>query len=288
MPNLQGKVAVVTGASRGVGRAIALVLGEAGATVYVSGRSVQVGSTTEDLPGTINETAAAVTQQGGQGIAMRCDHTQESDIAALFAQVQQTHGRLDLLVNNVWGGYEQYDGSFDAPIWEQPARHWEGMFTAGVRAHLLASHHAAPLMLPQQQGLIINTTAWLEGHYLGNLFYDVAKAAINRMAYGLAHELRPHNIAAVALAPGFMRTERVLQAFQTDEQHWQSVPGMAHTETPFYTGRAVAALAADPDILHKSGQVLMVGHLAREYGFTDIDGRQVPPFTLAQAGLMPE
>jgi NAD(P)-dependent dehydrogenase (short-subunit alcohol dehydrogenase family) len=189
--------------------------------------------------------------------------------------VRRESNRLDLLVNNAWGGYEQYEvGHFTAPFWEQPPRHWDGMFVAGVRAHLIAGRFAVPLMLPQRHGLILSTIAWAFGKYLGNLYYDVAKAALIRMAFGMARELRPHGIAAVALAPGFMRTERVLAA------HAAHPFDLSGTESPEYLGRAVVALASDPDILHKSGDVLTVGELAREYGFTDIDGRQVPPFRL--------
>ena len=270
---LHEQIAVVTGASRGAGRAIALVLGEAGAIVYVTGRSVRGGPRTEDLPGTIDETAAEVTARGGVGIPIRCDHAVDGDVEALFARVRSERGRLDLLVNNAWGGYEGY-GNFDAPFWEQPLRHWEGMFTAGVRAHLVAGRFAAPLMIERRAGLIISTVAWAFGKYLGNLFYDVAKAAIIRMAFGMAHELRPHGVAAVALAPGFMRTERVLAA------HAAQPFDLSGTESPEYLGRAVAALAADPNVMAKSGQVLTVGELAREYGFTDIDGRQPEAFRL--------
>src|SRR5213595_1631184 len=191
MAALRGKVAVVTGASRGVGKGIALALGEAAATVYVTGRSVDAG-TTEGLPGTIRETADAVTHRGGQGIAVRCDHTADAEVEALFARVKREQGRLDLLVNNAWGGYEQHDLSrFVAPFWEQPLRHWSGMFEAGVRAHLVASRLAVPLMFSAGRGLIVHTTAWDRDKYLGNLFYDVAKAAVNRMAFGMARELRP-------------------------------------------------------------------------------------------------
>jgi NAD(P)-dependent dehydrogenase (short-subunit alcohol dehydrogenase family) len=285
MPDLIGQVAIVTGASRGAGRGIALVLGEAGATVYVTGRSTAASATTENLPGTINETAALINQRGGAGLPVRCDHTIDADIAALIDTVKQEQGRLDLLVNNVWGGYEHYEiGGFDAPFWEQPLRHWDGMFTAGVRAHLATSRAAAPLLIAQRRGLIINTTAWDRDIYLGNLFYDVAKMAIRRMAYGMALELRAHNVAAVALAPGFMRTERVLETFGVGEETWQQVAALARTESPQYIGRAVAALAADPAVLHKSGQILMVGELAQEYGFSDIDGRQVPPFRIDESG----
>jgi NAD(P)-dependent dehydrogenase (short-subunit alcohol dehydrogenase family) len=275
MGKLQGKVAVVTGASRGAGRAIALVLGEAGATVYVTGRSSRGGPTTDDLPGTIDDTAEAVTARGGTGIAVRCDHTDDSQVEALFQRVGREQGRLDLLVNNAWGGYEQHDlTGFLRPFWEQPLRHWDGMFTAGLRAHLAASYFAAPLMLPQGRGLIVCTTAWDRGRYLGNLFYDLAKAAVNRLAWGLARELRRHGVAAVALAPGFMRTERVMAA------HAERPFDLGPTESPEYLGRAVGALAADPEVMQKTGQVLTVGDLAREYGFTDVDGRQPPPFRL--------
>ncbi len=276
---LQGRIAIVTGASRGAGRAIAMVLGEEGATVYITGRSTTAGPTTENLPGTIEETAAAVTARGGTGIPVRCDHTVDSDVAALFQRVQREQNRLDLLVNNVWGGYEHHAGEgFTAPFWEQPLQLWDRMFVAGVRAHFVASRLAAPQMLPQRSGLIINIVAWAFGDYLGNLFYDVAKAATIRMAYGMAHELRPHNITAVALAPGFMRTERVLAA------HARHPFDLSATESPEYLGRAVAALAADPHVIYRSGSILTAGELAREYGFTDIDGRRPEPFRMPETG----
>ena len=275
MQSLEGRVAVVTGASRGAGRAIAEALGEAGATVYVTGRSVR-GATTEGLPGSIDETAAQVSALGGHGIAVRCDHTRDADVAALFARVREERGRLDLLVNNAWGGYEAYDGAtFDAPFWEQPVeQRWQGMFVAGVRAHLLASHHAAPLLLAGRRGLIVGTVAWAFGRYMGNLFYDVAKAAIIRAMADMAEELRPHRVAAVALAPGFMRTERVLRA------HAEHPFDLGVTESPSYLARAVAALASDPDVLRHTGKLLTAGELAREYGFTDVDGRQPEPFRM--------
>jgi NAD(P)-dependent dehydrogenase (short-subunit alcohol dehydrogenase family) len=267
-------VAVVTGASRGIGKGIALALGEAGATVYVTGRS-DAGGTTECLPGTIGETAEAVTQRGGQGIAVRCDHATDADVDALFARITQEQGRLDLLVNNVWGGYEQLEWSrFAAPFWEQPLRHWSGMFELGVRAHLVTTRLAIPLMLSNGRGLIVHTTAWDRDRYLGNLFYDLAKAAVNRMAFGMARELRGHHVAVVALAPGFVGTERVLAAFARAGR----VPGSL--ESPEYIGRAVVALAADDNIMARSGRVLTVGQLAVEYGFTDVDGRQWPPFQI--------
>jgi NAD(P)-dependent dehydrogenase (short-subunit alcohol dehydrogenase family) len=267
-------VAVVTGASRGVGKGIALALGEAGATVYVTGRSDE-GGTTEGLPGTVPETADAVTRRGGQGVAVRCDHTVDAKVEALFARVKQEQGRLDVLVNSVWGGYEHFDWSrFVAPFWEQPLQHWSGMFESGVRAHLVATQLAVPLMLANHRGLIVHVTAWDRDKYLGNLFYDVAKTAVNRMAFGMARELQPHHVAVVALAPGFVGTERVLVAFAGAGR----VP--ENLESPEYAGRAVVALATDANVLAKSGRVLTVGQLAAEYGFTDVDGRQLPPFQI--------
>ena len=271
------KVAVVTGASRGAGRGIALALAEVGATVYVTGRSVRGEATTENLPGTIDETAETVTARGGTGIAVRCDHRVDSDVERLFARVQREQGRLDLLVNNAWGGYEQHDyRKFTAPFYEQPLRHWDGMFTAGVRAALVASRFAASLMLPQRHGLIVNITAWDRDKYLVNVFYDVAKGAINRMTYGIARDLRQHNIAAVALAPGFIRTERVAAAFEAAGNK----DYLNFTESPQYVGRAVVALASDQKVLAKSGKVLAVGDLAEEYGFADVDGRRIPAFRI--------
>jgi NAD(P)-dependent dehydrogenase (short-subunit alcohol dehydrogenase family) len=274
---LKGKVAVVTGASRGAGRGIALVLGEAGATVYVTGRSVKGEATTESLPGTIDETAADVSARGGKGVPVRCDHTVDSDVEGLFARVRDEQGRIDVLVNNAWGGYEQHDHrKFTAPFYELPWRHWDGMYTAGVRATLLASRFAALLMLPQKHGLIVNITAWDRDKYLGNVLYDGAKNAINRMTIGMARDLMPHNVAALALAPGFMRTERVARSFEAAGNK----DYLNFTESPEYVGRAVVSLAADANILEKSGKVLAVGDLAQEYGFTDVDGRRIPAFRL--------
>ncbi len=277
---LRNTIALATGASRGLGKGIALALGEAGATVYVTGRS-DAHHRTEDLPGSIEETAAAVTERGGHGIAVRCDHTLDAEVAALVEQVKLEQGRLDLLVNNAWGGYEAFDGArFTAPFWEQPRDQWQRMFEAGVRAQLVASQFAVPLLLagdPQpsgRRGLIIHTTAWDRDKYLGNLFYDLAKQATTRMAFGMARELAAHHIAVVALAPGFVGTERVLAAFAAAGR----VP--ENLETPAYIGRAVVALAADPKVETKSGQTLTVGNLAQEYNFTDIDGRQLPSFRI--------
>jgi NAD(P)-dependent dehydrogenase (short-subunit alcohol dehydrogenase family) len=283
MADLRGQIALVTGASRGAGRGIARVLGEAGATVYVTGRSVRGAATTENLPGTVDETGEEVTARGGHGIAVRCDHTVDADVEALFARIKKDHGRLDILVNNVWGGYEEYHRKIPfLAFWKPPfAERWQRVFGAGLRAHLHASALAAPLMIPQKRGLIVSTIAWDHDKFLGAVFYDLPKHALVRMIYGMAHELRKHNVAAIALAPGFMRTERVLATPASD---W---PGgkidLSLTESPEYTGRAVRALATDPKVMEKSGRAFLVGEIAQEYGFTDIDGRKIPPFTVPES-----
>ncbi len=287
-PNLRGRVAVVTGATRGVGRGITLALAECGATVYVTGRSIRLQATTDDLPGTIEDAAEDVTARGGVGIPARCDFTSEPDVRSLFDRIRREEGRLDLLVNNAWGGYEQYDHkSFDLRFWMQPfERRWRGMIEGGLRSHLLASYYAIPLMLPSGRGrksapgLIVSTVAWDHDKYLVSSFYDITKHAIVRMIYGLSVELRPHNVAAVAVAPGFTRTERVLQAYKVGERSWRKVPALKNTESPEYVGRAIALLAADPGLLRKSGKAFRSGELARLYKFTDVDGRRVPPFTV--------
>jgi NAD(P)-dependent dehydrogenase (short-subunit alcohol dehydrogenase family) len=289
---LKDCVAVVTGASRGAGRGIAMELGAAGATVYVTGRSTRAQpadtygqllalSDMAAVPGTIDDTADEVTRMGGRGIAVRCDHTREEDVKALFAQVAREAGRIDLLVNNAWGGHETFNGVFDAPFWEHPLANWDSMFDRGVRNHLVASRSAAPPMVRARRGLIVTTTFWDRGHYMkGNLFYDLAKASMTRLAFGMAEELKPHGVASVAVSPGWMRTEFVLAGHKTDEAHWQERPALAGTESPRYLGRAVAALAGDPQVLEKTGEVLRVADLAKEYGFTDIDGRQVKAFEM--------
>lgn len=293
---LSGVIAVVTGASRGAGRGIAVELGAAGATVYVTGRTTRSSEpgtygamlrATElsAMPGNIDETAEEVTRAGGTGIAVRCDHTREEEVRQLFERVERDHGRLDLLVNNAWGGHETFSPVFTAPFWEQDLASWDSMFDRGVRNHVLSSRFAAPMMVRQRAGLIVTTTFWDRGRYLkGNLFYDLAKAAMNRAAEGMAEELRPHGVSSVALSPGFMRTELVLAHMRADEASWRENPGLARTESPRYLGRAVVALAGDPDVIAKSGRVLLVGELAREYGFTDIDGRQPPPFEVGGHG----
>jgi NAD(P)-dependent dehydrogenase (short-subunit alcohol dehydrogenase family) len=283
---LGGRIAVVTGASRNAGRGIALELGEAGATVYVTGRSVRGGKpTTAHASGNIDETAEMVTASGGTGIPVQCDHTVDAEVEALFGRIQQEQERLDLLVNNVWGGYEDMQ-DFGAPFWEQPLWRWDKMFGADVHAHFTASRLAVPLMLPHGQGLVISTTFWDRDKYFKPLPYHLAKTTINRMAYGMALELREYGIAAVALSPGWLRTEHILREYETDDLSAHKIDDLATSESTRYVGRAVVALMADPSIVEKSGRVLTVGDLAREYGFTDVDGRQVPPFRMPDEHLL--
>jgi NAD(P)-dependent dehydrogenase (short-subunit alcohol dehydrogenase family) len=271
---------VVTGASRGVGRGVAFALGDAGATVYVTGRSTRDGTRTEDLPGTVDDTADEVTKRGGTGIAVRCDHTSDAETAALFERVgQERGGRLDLLVNNAWAGYERSDEvRFDAPFWDQPLWRYDA-FAGSLRAQYTASQHAARLMLPAKKGLIVGISFTDGDTYLGQAAYDTTKFAADRLSRGMAADLRKHGIASVGLHPGFVRTERV-------EAAWSALGSgpAAVVHSPEYVGRAIAHLLADPNLAERSGQLLAAGDLAAEYGFTDTDGRQPPAFKLE--GLM--
>lgn len=286
-------LAIVTGASRGGGRGIAVELGAIGATVIVTGRTSRhapppdyakflAQGSMKVMPGTIEDVADEVTSAGGRGIAMRCDHSDPAQVKELIARVGREHGELDLLVNNAWGGHETLThDALDAPFWEQSLDHWQSMFDHGVRNHVITCHAAAPVFVKQKRGLIVTTSFWDRGHYIkGNLFYDLAKATMNRLAFALGEELRPHGVTSLAVVPGWMRTEIILAAFKTDEQHWQQIPPLARTESPRYLGRAVAALARDPNVHAKTGGVHLVGELAREYGFTDVDGRVIPPFEM--------
>jgi NAD(P)-dependent dehydrogenase (short-subunit alcohol dehydrogenase family) len=263
---LEGKVALVTGASRGGGKGIALVLGEEGATVYVTGRSVRGEPTTLGRPGTIDDTAEEIAGRGGVGIAVRCDHTDDTQVDALFDRIRDNHGRIDLLVNNGWSGYEiSPDG--DLPFWEIEWRHWDLMFLGGLRATAYASRLAAPMMIDAGAGLIINIT-WVLDRPHGHAFYEVVKNGTNKLTEQMADDLRPHGIACVAVSPGFMRLERM-----------SLTPAMAaKAESAEFPGRAIVALAADPNVLQKSGGVYTTPMLANEYSFTDIDGKQRSTF----------
>ncbi|MGW5364062.1 SDR family NAD(P)-dependent oxidoreductase [Actinopolymorpha pittospori] len=300
-PDLSGVVAVVTGANRGAGRGIARVLGECGATVYVTGRSRagrRAEAAGEDL--SLAETARMVSERGGTGIAVEVDHAVDAEVEVLFSKVRHEQGRLDVLVNNAWAGYSIDDGTLDEPFWQQPMLRFDRMWTVGVRSHLVATRLGLPLMLAAGRGLVVNTTLMFdlgedvgaltgaspailqkppgETHAGTALFYRTAKLAINQMVLYMAKDLSwsGHDVAVVALSPGFMRTEEILEGFGTNAQGWHTLPELKPTESTDLTGRAVAALAADKAVLEKSGQTLGTRELARHYGFTDVDGR-VPP-----------
>jgi NAD(P)-dependent dehydrogenase (short-subunit alcohol dehydrogenase family) len=277
---LKDKITVVTGASRGAGRGIASVLGEAGAIVYVTGRTVRNQSNDVDSTRTtVDDTAELVTARGGVGIPVQTDHTRDEEIMALFERIRRDHGHIDLLVNNAWGGYEDYRNhggheSFDEVFWEQPLSHWDKMSTAGVRATLATTYHALPLMIPQRRGIIINTTLEIDPFfYDAALFYRTSKLAINYLTFGMAYDLHQragYDIAVVGLAMGWMRTEAVLHNF---EQGLHDPDELAKTESVEFGGRAVLALATDPAVMKKSGQIFRTRDLAREYDFVDIDGK---------------
>jgi NAD(P)-dependent dehydrogenase (short-subunit alcohol dehydrogenase family) len=273
---LEGSVALVAGATRGAGRGIACMLGEAGATVICTGRSVRGAPATGARPETIEETAELVTARGGRGVAMRVDHTAEAEVAALFERVSRDHGRLDVLVNDVWGGDDLVE--FGKPFWQLDPERGRLMLSRGVYSHIVTSRYATPLMLAQSRGLIVEITDGDSLGYRGNLFYDLAKLAVIRLAFDMAFELRRHKITALALTPGFLRSEAMLERFGVTESNWREGaakdPHFIASETPFFVGRAVAALAADPAVAKKAGRVFSSWQLAGEYGFTDVDGRR--------------
>ena len=258
--SLDGRIAVVTGATKGVGRGVASELAQQGARVFVTGRSVSDAG----LP-------------DGRITGIRCDHRLDSEVAAAFHRIAHEAGAIDILVNNIWGGYDRMieNGQFtwSKPFWEQPLWRWDEMFNAGVRAHYHASQLAAPAMIAQRRGLIVNISFWAAQKHIGNVAYGVSKAATDKLTADMAAELKPHGVAVVSLYPGLVRTEKVMEAAQ-----WLD---LSNSESPEFIGRAVAALAADPDVLRYTGKVLVAAALAQEYGFTDIDGKSPRPLTLA-------
>jgi dehydrogenase/reductase SDR family member 1 len=276
MKPLSQKVAVVTGASRGVGKGIALGLGGAGMTVYVTGRTTREGTDVEKLGGTVFRTAEEVTAAGGKGIAIPCDHRDDSQVEKLFQQVSEENDRLDILVNNAWAGYErmEHDNQFtwSKPFWEQPFWRWDAMFQDGVRAAFVAGALAAKRMVQQNHGLIVNISYWAAQKYMGNVEYGTAKAAIDKMTADMAHETKNYNIAVLSLYPGLVRTESVLRAAQYFD--------MSISESPQFSGRVIAGLANDPQLMSKTGRVWVGASLAEEYGIRDIDGKQPKPLTL--------
>ncbi len=273
---LLDQVSVVAGATRGAGRGIARMLGEAGATVYCTGRSVSGCPATAGRPETIEETAEMVTAAGGRGIAVRTDHTVEAEVEQLFARVRTEQGRLDLLVNDIWGGDALTE--WGAPFWELSTTQGLELLERAVHSHIITSRHGVPLMVERDAGLVVEVTDGDTLGYRGNLFYDLAKNAVIRLAYAMAADLHAHRVAAVAITPGMMRSEAVLDHCGVTEENWRDAveqdPYFAESETPCYVGRAVAALAADPDVGSRSGGLFSSWGLAKEYGFTDVDGRQ--------------
>ena len=267
--DLRGRVALVTGASRGVGRGIARGLGEAGATVYVTGRTVEEGTSAARLPGSVHATAQEVTELGGTGIAVACDAGDDSRLAAVVEQVRTEQGRLDVLVNSAWGGYERFtDGSpFNpGPFWEQPLALWDSMHRIGVRAHYVTTALAAPLLIATGGGLVVSVSSFAGQVFVPPVPYGVAHAAIDRLARDTAEELRPHGVASVSLYPGLVLTESVV----ANLQHFAAE---TNRETPLFVGRSVAALAADPDVLRLTGRWLVAAEVAAAYGVTDEHGR---------------
>ena len=273
---LRDHVAVVAGATRGAGRGIARMLGAAGATVYCTGRSVRGHPATPGRPETLEETAELVTAEGGRGIAVRTDHTIEAEVERLFARVRAEAGRLDVLVNDIWGGDALTE--WGSPFWELSIARGKEMLERAVHTHVITSRHGVPLMIERDAGLIVEVTDGDTLGYRGNLFYDLAKNAVARFAYAMAGDLRAHNVTALAVTPGFLRSEAVLDHFGVTEANWREAVEkdeyFAESETPCFVGRAIAALAADPDVAKKSGGLFSSWGLAKEYGFTDIDGRR--------------
>ncbi len=278
MPDLplQDHVAVVAGATRGAGRGIARMLGAAGATVYCTGRSVQGRPATPGRPETLEETAELVAAEGGRGIAVRADHTVESEVEQLFARIRAEAGRLDILVNDIWGGDALTE--WGTPFWELSTAKGLELLERAVHTHIITSRHGVPLMVERDAGLIVEVTDGDTFGYRGNLFYDLAKNAVIRLAYAMAGDLHAHNVTALAVTPGFLRSEAVLDHFGVTESNWREAIGkdeyFAESETPCFVGRAIAALAADPDVAGKSGGLYSSWALAKEYGFTDVDGRR--------------
>ncbi|WP_320785186.1 SDR family oxidoreductase [Streptomyces sp. CRN 30] len=275
---LDGKVALVAGATRGAGRGIAVELGAAGATVYVTGRSTRERRSEYGRPETIEDTADLVTAAGGHGIAVPADHLDPDQVRALVNRIADEQGRLDVLVNDIWGGELLFD--WEAPVWEHDLDKGLRLLRLAVETHAITSHHALPLLLRNPGGLVVEmtdgTADYNRANYRVSFFYDLAKSSVLRMAFALGHELGPRDATAVALTPGWMRSEIMLDEFGVTEDTWRDaltkVPHFCISETPRYVGRAVAALAADPGVARFNGASLSSGGLAREYGFTDLDG----------------
>ncbi|NKB72112.1 MAG: SDR family NAD(P)-dependent oxidoreductase [Candidatus Latescibacteria bacterium] len=289
MKPLDGKVAVVAGATRGAGRGIACMLGEPGATVYCTGRSTKKNPSEYNRPETIEDTAEMVTAHGGHGIWVRTDHTQPDQVEALFERIaKEQDGRLDILVNDMTGdGFAEWGKR----LWEHDLSGGLQATNNGVTAHIITSHYGLQLMVKQRQGLLVEVNDGNGLVYNGNFYYSFNKSTAILMAYFLAMELKEFNIAAVSITPGYLRSEAMLDSMGLTEETWEDgikdEPIWADSETPFYVGRAVAALAADPNVMDKTGRALSSGWLARDFGFTDVDGRQPPGYNPKEGVFTP-
>src|SRR5262245_38467595 len=265
---LEGKVAVVAGATRGAGRGIATALGEAGATVYCTGRSIAGSPGMKNRPETIDETAAIVTARGGQGIAVRVDHTVPAEVAALFEQV----GDFDILVNDIWGGDDLV--AWGKRLWETRLEDGLTLIDRAIKTHIITSYHGLPRL--RRGGIVFEITDGDAYFYRGHFFYDLVKTTVIRMAFALSQELQQRGVTAVAVTPGFLRSEWMLDHFGVTEANWRDVtakvPEFIASETPLFVGRGLAALAADPDLHRKNGRVIASWDLGAEYGVTDADG----------------
>ncbi|MEU4381140.1 SDR family oxidoreductase [Micromonospora echinofusca] len=281
---LTGKIALVAGATRGAGRQFAVQLGAAGATVYATGRSSRAGRSEMDRPETIEETAELVTAAGGTGIAVRVDHLVPEQVRDLVARIDAEQGRLDVLVNDIWGGDPLT--TWEKPVWEQPLEAGFRSLRLAIDTHIVTAHFALPLMIRHPGGLVVEvgdgTKAYNDTHYRLSVFYDLAKTSVNRLAYVWGHELKPHGGTAVALTPGWIRSEAMLEHFGVTEETWRDGaakdPHFLISETPAFVGRAVAALAADEDRARWNQASVSAGELAQVYGFTDVDGSRPDGF----------
>jgi len=284
MQPLKDKIALVAGGTRGAGRGIAVELGAAGATVYVTGRTTRTQRSEYNRPETIEETAELVTQAGGQGIPVQVDHLDSLQVQALVKQIEQEQGRLNILVNDIWGAENL--AQWNIPVWKHSLDSGLRMLRLAIDTHIITSHFALPLLIQNPGGLVVEitdgTAEYNDTHYRLSLFYDLAKTSVIRMAWALAQELQPYQCTAVALTPGWMRSEMMLEHFGVKEANWQDGtakdPHFAISETPRYVGRAVAHLASDPDVARRNGRSLSSGQLAKVYGFTDLDGSQPDAF----------
>jgi NAD(P)-dependent dehydrogenase (short-subunit alcohol dehydrogenase family) len=280
-PSLVGKVALVAGATRGAGRGTAVALGEAGATVYCTGRSTHERRSEYDRPETIEETAALVDAAGGTGVAVPLDHLEPEQVHALVERIDAEQGRLDVLVNDIWGGEKLFE--WNTPLWEHDLDKGLRILRLAIDTHLITSHFALPLLIRRPGGLVVEMTdgtrEYNDTRYRVSAFYDLAKSAVLRLAFAQGEELAPHGCTAVALTPGWLRSEMMLENFGVAEENWRDAAAIsphfaAISESPRYVGRAVAALAADPELHTRNGGSFSSGGLARDYGFTDVDGSQ--------------